>query len=405
MGRENSVDVIVDGSVHRVGDNLRVSPRLLNVADGFQLLARRFDKPSKEIFALSDEIATAVADALTTARDLPERGPPTDQMAVELYLRARFEARKLFTGGIEHALSLFEEALRRAPEDPTILAGYASAQMRRWFFGNQDAFAKPRDAAENAVARAPHLYDARNALALLKLHGADYAGAILELKGILARQSFVASHESYASILHEIGLIEEAKRHIEMAMKIDPSSAFAAFELSRIHALAGEWGEASAIIDRMVVTETSAVGAEVSAAGLRYLLWQRNIDGARERLNSRTTENVGPLTKHLLSLTLNGQLERGEVSTASRAAASVGSFRRRTLLHQLEAETAGIARDVDWFVEALQLADESQLIDIVWLDKCPLFTEFHSDPRVRAIAERIRYRANSLVEIVRYKST
>jgi serine/threonine-protein kinase len=131
IGRQLDVQVVVDGSVRKSGGKLRVNARLVSVADGFQLWAKRFDRPEAEFLAVGDEAANAIAEALTLVRDLPAREAPTDPLAIDLYLRARHAYHAGWAMNVDVAVRLFEEALARAPDDPQILAGYALALMRR----------------------------------------------------------------------------------------------------------------------------------------------------------------------------------------------------------------------------------------------------------------------------------
>jgi eukaryotic-like serine/threonine-protein kinase len=93
VGRELRVQVVVDGSLRRAAGMLRVSARVVSVADGFQLWAKRFDRPEKDALAVSDEVASAVAQALTVQRSGPARVAPSNAAAVDLYLRARHALR------------------------------------------------------------------------------------------------------------------------------------------------------------------------------------------------------------------------------------------------------------------------------------------------------------------------
>ena len=89
-GRALDVDVVVDGSVRRVDDVLRVSVRLVTVEDGFQLWARRFDRAPADVLSVGDDAASAIARALATERTAEARPAPVDPIAQDLYLRGRF---------------------------------------------------------------------------------------------------------------------------------------------------------------------------------------------------------------------------------------------------------------------------------------------------------------------------
>src|SRR5262249_18400761 len=131
LGRELGVQVVVEGSFRRVGEVLRIAARLVSVADGFQLWTRRFERTEKEYLGVVDEAASAIAESLTVVRTRPARETPSDPGVLDLYLRARHEYHKGGATHVTRAVGLFEEALKRAPNDARVLAGYALAQMRR----------------------------------------------------------------------------------------------------------------------------------------------------------------------------------------------------------------------------------------------------------------------------------
>ncbi|MBI4953667.1 MAG: protein kinase, partial [Myxococcales bacterium] len=115
IGRDLGVRVVVEGSVRRTRGGLRVTARLVSVADGFQLWAKRFDRPAEDALAVNDEAAAAIAAALTVEHQKSERDAPSDPRAVELYLRARHEYRKFWPEHQRRAIEHFDQALALAP--------------------------------------------------------------------------------------------------------------------------------------------------------------------------------------------------------------------------------------------------------------------------------------------------
>ena len=392
-GKALGVDVIVEGTVRRAGDQIRVSARLLSV-DGFQIWAKRFDKPAAELFALSDAIAGAVSEALTVERTVPDRAPATSAVAIDLYLRARAESRKMFSTGVQQTNELYLEALRHAPDDPMILAGYAHVQTRAWFFGQSEARDRARIAAERAIALAPQLPEARYALALLDMHSGRVAAALPKLKA-LAQQGSVVAHETAATILNEIDLLDESRQLLDRLLKIDPESAFGGFELARTHAVNGDWAGCDAVIERLHAKVT-VVRPEVSAAAVRFLMWRGDLDLARERVGKRGNFPIGPISAETLDLIVSRRGTRAEIEPAFAASTATGSLRRRSLVHQIEAEAASSLGDVEWAGDALDRAVAAQLIDVVWLRCCPAIAAVRKDPRWPALAAIVEARAAAL---------
>src|SRR6185437_12338239 len=180
-GAAPGVDVVVEGSVRRAGEQLRINARLVDVADGFQRWSQRFDRPLVDLLAVSDEAVHAIAEALSAQHRAPRREAVTDPVAVELYLRA------LNAGSVSQgrpAAELLEQALARAPRDPAILALLAVNRPRHVFIGGPRALedlAQARDLADRAVDLAPHLAEPQVALACVRFNTDDTAGAIRAL--------------------------------------------------------------------------------------------------------------------------------------------------------------------------------------------------------------------------------
>ncbi|MCC6645453.1 MAG: protein kinase, partial [Polyangiaceae bacterium] len=153
-GASLGVDVVVEGSLRRSGETLRVNVRVIDTASGFQLWAKRFDRPASEILQVSDEVAQATAAALTVEAPGAERAP-ADPRVLDLKLRARHEYQRFSAAGAGRAVELYTEASALAPDDATVAAALALAHVRMWFFGGEGSGQRAGEAAERALALAP----------------------------------------------------------------------------------------------------------------------------------------------------------------------------------------------------------------------------------------------------------
>src|SRR6185295_7706402 len=94
VGRELGVQVVVEGSVRKARGHVRITARLVSVTDGFQLWAKRFDRPEQDVLSINDEAARAIAEALTLSSHGEAREAPSNPVALDLYIRARHEYRQ-----------------------------------------------------------------------------------------------------------------------------------------------------------------------------------------------------------------------------------------------------------------------------------------------------------------------
>ncbi len=250
-GRRLGVDVVVDGSVRRAGERLRVSARLVGVADGFQIWSSRFERPAGEAFALNDDVARGIASALAAKHKDAPRPQPTDPVAIDLYFRARHAIGRFWkdTGMIE-AKRLFSEALARAPDDPTILAGYVHSHLGRNLFSSIDR-AEVVTYLRRALSAGERMAEPWIALAATRFNQEDDpAAAIRALRHALTlAPSNSDAHDLSGRILLEADERADAVFHLERALWLDPDQRWARVDLMRDAALDGRWEQARELLE------------------------------------------------------------------------------------------------------------------------------------------------------------
>jgi serine/threonine-protein kinase len=403
VGRQLDVQVVVDGSVRKVGGKLRVNARLVSVADGFQLWAKRFDCPESEFLAVGDEAANAIAEALTLVRDQPAREAPTDPLAIDLLLRARHAYHAGWSLNVDQAIDLFRQALARAPEDPQILAGYALALMRRFSFdphGTEADGNAGKDAAERALAKAPNLGEARMALATHALITGDGVACGRAVREALAVSPGSADvHDMCGRLLGEVGRPEEALASLRMAVKLEPSNLRARGDAVRMHALLGDYEP----VDQLVEHAAEAGGTEgvIFVLAARLSLWKRDVDLLR-RLQAATKDleyAFKGAVGELIGLGLTGQITPALLDLGKSWGKVTGrAMRRPAFFQQLAAEVAAYAGRDDEALDAIEAADRLGLIDIAWLDRCPLFEGLRGSPRFASARHGVAERASGVLD-------
>ena len=405
VGRELQVEVVVHGSVRRTPAGVRVNARLIGVADGFQLWAKRFDRPAADALVINDEAAQAIAEALTVHFTAKRRAAPADPIAIDLYLRASHEYAKFWSADVARAVDLYEQALARAPEDPTILAGCARARVRLAFFGGEGAtksLALARQAAERAVAAAPENGESWAALAAALFMGGDAPAAVRAARTALARAPGLAhAQELLGRILLEAGHRDEAAARLRTALAIDPSTLTPRWELVRMHGLLGEWAQADALLDLPVGDRGDRVSNFLYR--LRLAVWRGqdrpDLDhppalGPEFGAVTRTQELREVIRTHELS---DGYREALETSRASVERRS----RRRALFCQLNAEIYSYVFEVDAALVALKEAVDDGLLDLLWMDRCPVLDPVRRDARFAALRAEVEARVARIESALR----
>ncbi|RYE89634.1 MAG: protein kinase, partial [Myxococcales bacterium] len=351
LGQQLGVQVVVEGSLRRAGDRLRVTTRLISVADGFQLWARRSDRTPAEVLALSDELAQAIAEALTVAPQPPARVAPTDPRALDAYFRGRFEYHKFNPEALARAVAYLEEARSLAPDDPMILSGYALACTRHWFFGSPGRAEQARVAAERACALAPHRAEPLVGLASYSFFLDDVPRAVRLLRQALALNADIPdAHDMLGKILVESGPVRRGIDHLERAAQLDPAFRANRSNIGRALALDGRPGEAQALLDAMVRDEDSDPARVLQ---LRMMVWRGDREGARAMSHLPLLERT-PFAQAMVNLLLDpdSSLDPADI-LAPKFNSAHATWRGRSLFHQVRCEFALVRGQHERALEAL----------------------------------------------------
>jgi eukaryotic-like serine/threonine-protein kinase len=395
LGRELDVQVVVEGSVRRAHGNVRIHARLTSVADGFQLWAKRFDRPEQDVLSINDDAAAAIAAALTVDREGAGRAAPSNPAAVDLYLRARHEYRQFWGKNQERALDLFDQAEALAPNDPMILSGKALAMTRRAFFSGTGAD-QAISVMRQVLAAAPNLAEARLSLGTALLQTGDAKGAISELRqAVLLGPGLAEAHTALGRVLVEAGALREGMSYLKNAIGLDPDEPLAAPNLARAYALLGDWAHVEP-------WEGKARRLTSLPMYARFCLWRRDVAGMEALLaEARALGEAAGAG----SIVLEGVLQR--VRSGDREAPSFGpaasgqELRRRVFQLQLEIELRAERGELDEALDRLRMSVESGLFDLTWLDLCPLLAEMRADPRFGPLREVVEQRAEEIMEAYR----
>ncbi len=225
---------IVEGSVRRAGNRVRITAQLIAASDGNHLWSQRYDRDMVDIFAVQDEISRAIVDALklklgAATQQAPAARQAENIEAYNLYLKGRFYWNKFTPEGFQKAITHYEQALAQDPAYASAWAGLAEAYGMLGVMGFERpevVWPKARQAALQAVR-----LDEYNAAAHAVLGGVrwiydwDYAGAEMEfLKAIEADPSYPITHEWYGFYLLCLGRADEGVASVRRLRELDPLS-------------------------------------------------------------------------------------------------------------------------------------------------------------------------------------
>lgn len=240
IGRKLNVSTILEGSVRKSGNRLRITAQLINVADGFHFWSEQFDREMKDVFAIQDEISLEITKKLNVSLQRGERSPAVPRIenleAYHLYLRGRFLVYKWTQGSLFKAIDCFEQVLVDAPNFAPAIAGIAESYFFLGFLNlvpPRESFPKAGEMAQKAIDRDPSLAFAHTILGLTRLHFEwDWPGAEKDLKQALALNAQDGlAHAGYGTYLLVMGRLEEAVIEFSRELKINPLASSTAFNI------------------------------------------------------------------------------------------------------------------------------------------------------------------------------
>ncbi|MBI1788762.1 MAG: hypothetical protein HYR60_14585 [Acidobacteria bacterium] len=283
VGKQLDAEYILEGSVLRAGQQLRINARLVRVRDDLPLWSGRFDRELTDVFAIQDEISRGIVNHLRLKLGQGRRRYETSVDAYDLYLRARaLEGRRPSSGG--KRADLFEEAIAKDPSFAPAYAGLAAHHATRSGYfrsDHADEAAKMRAAAEKAIQLDPLLAEAHDALGMAHARDAQWEQSEKSFRhAIELDPGRSMSHEHFAGfLLLPLGRTEEALREVRAARETDPLSPSVQYWLAYVLLSAGRYEEAAG------QCEKESPDFRSQCLG-RALLGQRRVDEAIQILEA-----------------------------------------------------------------------------------------------------------------------
>jgi adenylate cyclase len=260
IGEALKVGVVLEGSVQRAGNQLRITAQLINVADGFSLWSERFDRKAEDVFAIQTEVAQRVQEVLKVK--LLAGGNPnaalagTDNLeAYNLYLRGRHFWNRRTGADIERAVGLFQQATKKDPKFAAAYAGLASSFVLlpdHVAVPVREANPKAREAARRALELDGRLAEAHAVLGKCAQNDWDWVVAEQEFQEALRlNPNHATSHHWYSILLRELlGKNDEALAEIRKAQVLDPLSPIIQNNVGRCLFYLGRYDDALVEVDK-----------------------------------------------------------------------------------------------------------------------------------------------------------
>ncbi|MBI3653915.1 MAG: winged helix-turn-helix domain-containing protein [Acidobacteria bacterium] len=278
-GRELRVGAVLDGSIRRAGQRLRVTVQMVNIADGAALWAGQFDEQFTDIFAVEDSISTQVIKALMLQLTREEQARlvkhhTENPEAYQLYLQGRYCNEKRTAESLKKAVEYFQRAIEIDPNYALAYCGLADCYIYGSgynVFPPKEYLSQAGEAALKALQLDDSLAEAHSALGHYGVYIWDWAGAEREYKrAIELNSNHIVTHRRYASYLVAMARFDEAEAESRKGMELNPLSSRANYNLGYTFYFARQYDRAIEHLSRMLELEPDLRALYAILLGLAY---------------------------------------------------------------------------------------------------------------------------------------
>ncbi|MGH8092426.1 MAG: protein kinase domain-containing protein [Chthoniobacterales bacterium] len=394
-GRELRVETVLDGTVQRDADTLRVSARLLRVADGALLWSAKYDEKFTNIFTIEDTISQEVAKTLVpnlSGQDqklLAERH--TDNLeAHRAYLKGRYFWNKRTPAELQHSLTCFRQAIDLDPTYSSAYAGMADAYaLLVWQeqFPQREFIARAKAAASKALEIDDTIAEPHATLGFLKFwYDWDFAGAESEFRrAIELNPKYATAHHWYGESLGLMGRFDDGLKELRLAQEIDPLSPVIKTDLGKLHIFARQPDQAIEQLRGLLETDPDFPLAHL------FLAIAYNQKGLRDQAISELQKQANnPGSRTIFKAVLG--FVYGQAGRRAEATGILDQLKERTSSNQTVSpfEIALIYTglgDNDQAFAWLEKAKTERDPFLIYLQTDPNFDNLRGDPRFQAFLQ------------------
>ncbi|MCB1626286.1 MAG: hypothetical protein KDI48_01075 [Xanthomonadales bacterium] len=231
IARDLGVATVLEGSVRRAGERVRITAQLIRATDGFHLWSETFDRELADIFAVQDEISQAIANALQSTLQPTsgggERRHTSNIAAYEAYLRGRFAMNQRTGPTLERAVEEFRQAIALDPDYAAAYSGLSDSYLLQSDYArlsNAESIRLAEPLARRAIELDPGLAEAHASMGLLLRDQGDKLGSIDAFqRAIELNPSYSPAHHWLALSFQDLGRLRDAMAALQASLRVDPN--------------------------------------------------------------------------------------------------------------------------------------------------------------------------------------
>jgi TolB-like protein/Flp pilus assembly protein TadD len=392
IGAQLNVQMILEGSVRREKDRLRVTAQLNNVDDGYHLWSETYEGEVKDVFSIQEEIAQKIVQSLRLNKRLPEQvlrpgRPPRSVEAYDLYLQAQYQRAKSKAASLKKAIGLFEEALQKDPEYGEaysalgysyIVLGYSYQMLPA------EAFPKARAALQKALSLNPSLGSAHAAQGIVHLvFDWNWQKADREFRQAinLDPDSGVA-HHWYSHYLVTVGKFDQSLAETRRALEVEPLDLPISAHLGWNYFFTRQFGSAVSAFEKSVDAEPNQYWAWVYLPGA-----YEQVNEFQKAIDVLEKSGVPPKSISVLREAFRTSGARGywETRLANALKQSNDAPVRPCFVAQLYARLDDKDHAFEWLERGLTMRDGW----MIYLKQDPILDSLRLDPRFAELVKRV----------------
>src|SRR5256885_97996 len=393
VGEQLHVNAVLEGSVRKAGDKLRITAQLINVADGYHLWSEDYDGDVRDIFTFQSNVAQRVVEALQiklgveAARVLAKKSTENPE-AHRLYLLGRYEFGKYSEAGWTTSIRYYEQALKLDPNYALAYCGLADtyAYMGGVVMPSKEAVAKEKEFAQRALQLDPELPEAHLSLACALGGAFDWRNAQIEFdRAIELNPNLAWAYEIYAWFLGGVGRLDEAIAKDKKAIELDPLNSFFQSALAYFLYHARRYDDAIVQIKKTLELDpASTLGRHLLGC---CLLWKGDRAGAIAEFQQGKINITGAWYQGLLgyAYAISGDRAKAEQMLRELEEMAKRQYVNTTAFASIYLGLGEKEKALDWLDKSY--GDQESACWYLKVD--PIYDSVRNEPRFQALLKKI----------------